>query len=204
MNLVRAELMKIATLRATWISLFVAGCGEALRWRLLPVYAIAAIGAQALGSEYRAGHLRLTLVAAPRRSRLYAAKLTAALGGAGAAALLMPAADVLLRRPAAPTSWLPGVLLTRPGVPTLWLLSVLLSGVAAGLATITRGALAPLTGLGLAALASMAGLLPPFRRFLPHDAMTDALAGRSRGLLVVAWAAVSALAGGLTFTRRDA
>jgi hypothetical protein len=86
----------------------------------------------------------------------------------------------------------------------MWLLSVLLSGAGAGPATLIRGSLVPLAGLGMAALASMAGLLSWTRGLLPHAAMVDALAGKPGGRLVMAaWAGVSMVAGGLTLRHRD-
>jgi ABC-2 type transport system permease protein len=185
MNLLTAELSKIVTLPATWIALVVAAIGETwARGVLLPVYAVAAVAVQAAGSEYRGGQLRVTLAAAPRRGRLYAAKLAASVGSAGAAGCVVFAFSA---------HW-----------ALMWLLGLLLSGTGAGLATVTRGSLVPLAGLGVAALASMAGLLPWARGLLPHDAMAGALDHKPGSLLVLAaWAGVSIAAGGLSLHRRD-
>src|SRR5688572_27249736 len=103
MNLVRAELTKLRTLRATVVTLAAAiavGAGlsllvsRALRTAdddrfdalfaafyglTLAQIALVALAVQAIGAEYRSGSIRASLAAVPRRGAFFAAKVVAVL-----------------------------------------------------------------------------------------------------------------------------
>ncbi|MEU8234381.1 hypothetical protein AB0C12_32745 [Actinoplanes sp. NPDC048967] len=126
--LLAAELAKIRTLPAVWIALTAAlaangGLGvlaasDAVRVAgpdgpvpvarlgaplLAPVYVFVAIAVCAAGSEFRGGQVRVSLLAVPRRTRLFAAKsAVCALVSVLAAVLVVLPSRVSPRAPAWP------------------------------------------------------------------------------------------------------
>jgi ABC-2 type transport system permease protein len=228
-DLVTAELTKIRTLPATWIALAVslvantalgviaahdvvrlAGDGDQTpigqigTLMLAPVYAFLAIAVFASGTEYRNGHLRLSLTAAPRRSRLFTAKLLATL------AATLPTAVLVL---------LPGLALRgeTAGLGRYLATYLLLALIGYGFGFAAKTVITPIAVLAAAPIlisTTLGGLWPKIVRLLPHEAAPSFLGmpadpatalGPGSGLLILAaWAAVSVATGWTTVTRRDA
>ncbi|GAA3959456.1 hypothetical protein [Actinoplanes auranticolor] len=169
---------------------------------LAPVYVFVAIAVFAAGSEFRGGQVRVSLLAVPRRARLFAAKSTVC-------ALVSVLAAVLVAVPFPHAA-------TGTAFPALVTAYLLLALVGYGFAVIARTVVIPLAVLSAAALLvapMLRGVLPDLVRYLPHDAALslaglpggpEAL-GRAGGLLVLlSWAAACVAAAGLVFVRRDA
>jgi ABC-2 type transport system permease protein len=183
-RLLGAELVKIATLPATWIALAVATAGHvllALAGRveaggllLVPAYATAAVSVHAAGTEYRTGQFRITLAAAPNRGRLFAAKVMAGLA----------------------------VCLLGTVFPALVVPYLLIALIGLGLAVITRSVVIPVAALGLAPI--LATILPPrVADLLPHAAALGLLHGRSGLLVLTTWAGLCTAGAWVLFGRRD-
>ncbi|WP_436536486.1 hypothetical protein [Actinoplanes sp. HUAS TT8] len=194
MSAVLAELTKIRTHPATWIAVGVAVL-TALALRpitrtgpadLAPAYVLLVIPVFAAGTEYRAGQLRISLVAVPSRHRLFAAKLLATAAVTSAAALLTGLG----------ASALAGLLLGLTGL---------------GLAVLARSVVTPivlLVALPVLVSPTLGGLFPHVIRFLPHEAALSLIGAgplsRPAGLAVATtWAALAVGAGWATFLRRD-
>jgi ABC-2 type transport system permease protein len=230
MNLVRAELTKIRTLRATWLALAVAFAGNTLlavlartdavriagadgsvpidrigTLMLAPVYAFIAVVVYATGSEYRSGQIRVSLTAVPDRRSLAAAKL-------GAITLVSVAAVV----PAV----LPAVVIRPDGTASDLLLSaavhLMLSLIGCGFAVLARSLITPLAVLFiLPVMVSplLRSALPGVVKFLPHEAAlsllgapTDPVGDLTRGgglLVLVSWTVLFLGAAGASLIIRD-
>lgn len=222
-DLLAAERIKITSLPGSWVALALA-CGgnlllgavaaaDAVRIAgpvdlaallLVPVYEFAAIPVLAAGGEYRGGQVRVSLLAVPRRARLFAAKLTASTAAGLAASV--PAV-------------LPGQLLRDVRAADLLAVLtvyVLLALVGYGFAVVARSAAVPLavlTVLAVLVAPLLRGGLPYAVRLLPHEAALSFLGtpaepatalGPGAGLLVLsAWAALSVTAAWWVFARRD-
>jgi ABC-2 type transport system permease protein len=224
----RAELTKIRTRPATWIALAVAltadtglgvlaatdvvrvagrdgpvAIGQLGGITLAPAYVLIAIAVFAAGGEFPDGQIRLSLLAVPRRGRLFAAKSSV---------------SALVTVLAAVVALLPGHLVRRAGWADLLVLVVaylLLALIGFGLAVITRTVVAPLALLSVAAVLvapTLRGPFPALVRHLPHDAARSlvgmpadpAALGRAGGLLMLtAWAVVLLAGAGWAFVRRD-
>lgn len=178
---------------------------------LSPAYACLSIAVFVGGGEYRGGQIRVSLVAAPQRARLAAAKLAAVLAVGVPAAIAVVVPGYLIRQAgSAPTR---AAIDTAPRLIGAYLL---LSLVGYGFALLARGVVLP-----IAVLAILPVLVSPVLRvaspravaFLPHESALSLLAlsdgpaalGSSAGLAVlVAWAVVSVGAAWALFVRRDA
>jgi len=228
-DLVTAELTKIRTLPSVWLALataliantalgFVAAT-DVIRiagndgqteiaqigtLMLAPVYAFLAIAVFAAGTEYRGGQLRLSLVAAPRRNRFFAAKLLATV------AVTLPTAAVVL---------LPSLALQHAAADLgRYLLAyLLLALIGYGFAFAVQTVITPiavLAALPILISTTLGGLLPDVVRLLPHEATLSFLRmpadpatalSPGAGLLVLsAWAAVSVAIAWAMMRRRDA
>jgi ABC-2 type transport system permease protein len=220
-----AELTKIHTLPATWIALAVAliahtvlgvlasagahidgtvPLGRHGTVMLTPAYVFIAVGVFAAGSEHSAGELRVSLLAVPRRVRLFTAKLavTAAVSLVGAAVVLLPG-HLVQHGPAA------------AGLAAFVTAYLLLALVGFGVAVLARTVVTPLALLLVAAVLvapTLRGAFPEVVRYLPHDAALSLIGlpgdptalDRLDGLSVLtAWAAVSVAAAAAVYTRRD-
>ncbi len=228
--LLRAEFTKVRTLPATWIALLLAlvaytvlgvlastdavrvagadgtaSIGRIGTLMLAPAYVFIGVAVFAAGSEYTGGQLRVSLLAAPRRDRLFAAKLAVSTAVSALAALVVLLPGYLVQHPGAP-----GI-----GLPALVSAYLLLGLIGHGVAVLTRTAVTPLAGLFVAAVLvapTLRGAFPEVVRYLPHDAALSltglaedpAAPGRLAALLVLAgWAVVSVGLAWAVFTRRD-
>ncbi|MBF9133042.1 hypothetical protein I0C86_29375 [Plantactinospora sp. S1510] len=221
--LLSAELTKIRTLPATWIALTltvvtntVLGALAAIdtvrittangevavdqvgTLMLAPAYIFVAIAVHAAGTEYHGGQLRVSLAAAPDRTRWFGAKLTVAAAVALLAAIPAVLPGLLVQHGAA------GDLASgRTATDLLALLAAypLLSLLGFGFAFLTRGPVTPLTVLLILPVlvsTTLIGLFPQVVRLLPHEATLSLLGraadpatalGRGAGLLVLTgWA----------------
>ncbi|MGW4947337.1 hypothetical protein ACWEOZ_37785 [Actinoplanes sp. NPDC004185] len=226
-DLLAAELVKIRTLPATWIALTgalaangalgVLAATDAVRVAgpdgpvpiarlgaplLVPGYVFAAIAVFAAGSEFRGGQVRVSLLAGPGRTRLFAAKSTVC-----AFVSLLGAVLVVLPFPRAAAG---------TGLPALVTAYLLLALVGYGFAVIARTVVAPLAVLSATALLvtpMLRGVVPDLVKYLPHDAALSLVGlpggpsalGRAGGLLALSsWAAGCVVAAWLVFVRRDA
>lgn len=227
-DLVAAELTKIRSLPATWISLAVAVVANAAlgfiaatdvirlagdssptsiaqigTLMLAPVYAFLAIAVFAAGTEYRGGHLRLSLAAVPGRSRFLTAKLLAALAASLVAAVLVVLPSLVLR--------------DALGELGRYLVAyLLLALIGYGLAFTVRSVvtlIAVLSAFPILISTTLGGLWPEAVRLLPHEAALSLLdmpadpataLSPGAGLLVLAaWAAGSVATAWILVTRRD-
>ncbi|WP_433730034.1 hypothetical protein ACQP2Y_18995 [Actinoplanes sp. CA-051413] len=225
--LLAAELAKIRTLPAVWIALTAAlaansvlgvlAATDAVRVAgpdgpvpvarlgaplLAPVYVFVAIAVFAAGSEFRGGQVRISLLAVPRRTRLFAAK-------SAVCALVSVFAAVLVVLPFPRAA-------AGTGLPALVTAYLLLALVGYGFAVIVRTVVTPLAVLSAAALLvapMLRGVVPGLVKYLPHDAALSlvglpggpAALGRAGGLLALSsWAAGCVAAAWLVFVRRDA
>ncbi|GAA3394670.1 ABC transporter permease [Cryptosporangium minutisporangium] len=197
MNLVRAELTKLRTLRATVVTLAAAiavGAGlsllvsrafrtaaddrfdalfAAFYGLTLAQIALVAFAVQAIGGEYRSGSIRASLAAVPRRGAFFAAKVVAVLLHLGAGALVTVAAALVIGQEAL-GSRRADLDEAVPAAVGAWVYLVLIGLFALGVATVVRssavalGILIPLLLLGSQGL----GNLPAIRtvtQFLPDQ-----------------------------------
>lgn len=220
-----AELTKIRTLPATWIALAVAlvantvlgvlastgahlagtvPLGRHGTIMLTPAYVFIVVAVYAAGSEHSAGQLRVSLLAVPRRVRLFTAKLavTAAVSLVGAAVVLLPG-HFVQHGP------------TAAGLAAFATAYLLLALVGFGLAVLARTVVTPLALLLVAAVLippTLRGAFPGVVRYLPHDAALSlvglpddpAALDRLDGLSVLtAWATVSVAVAAAVYARRD-
>ncbi|SHN36144.1 ABC transporter permease [Cryptosporangium aurantiacum] len=197
MNLVRAELTKLWTLRSTAVTLaaalavgaalsllvssslrsadddqfdalFAAFYGLTVAQIALVVFAVLAIG-----SEYRSGTIRAALAAVPRRGTFFAAKIVAVLGHLGVSALVTVGA-ALLTAQVALGQRRADVGEAVPAAIGAWLYLVLIGLFALGVATalrsstITLGILLPLLLLGSQGLGNLPGVRV-VTQFLPDQ-----------------------------------
>ena len=204
-GLVGAELTKIRTLPAVWVALAIALLANAAvrvarldTLTLAPVYAFAAIAVLAAGSEYRAGQIRLSLIAVPGRDRFFAAKLLAI-------ATVIPVAAVV-------------VLLPRGAAAgRLLVVHLFFAMIGFGFALLARSIVIPITTLAALPIlisTTLGGILPRFVRLLPHEAALSflrtpavpafALRPTAGLLILAAWALGLLAAAWLTVRTRDA
>jgi ABC-2 type transport system permease protein len=177
--------------------------------------ALIAFGAFAFSAEYASGMMRVSLLAVPRRGRLFAAKMLAA--GAIAAVVATPVAVVCyLATQAALGSH--GVSIGAPGVPralagaVVYLTSMTL--LSAGMAAVSRNTMVPLAillplVLGAGRLLEMLGLTKKVAQYLPDQAGARLFTVNSGGVLVgfaamLAWVVAAAIAGRIRHGRWDA
>ena len=239
-DLLPAELIKIRTLPAIWIALAVAcvantllgivAATDAVRiagpdgpapitehgtLMLAPVYAFAAVAVFAAGSEYRGGQLRISLLAAPDRDRLFAAKLAAS------AAVCLPTAVAALlpghvaRYAGAVADGRLGIGRVAVDLVALVAVYLLVGLIGHGFAIAARTVVTPLVALfGTPVLVApiLRAVLPEPVAFLPHEAALSLLGvpadpaalGRAAGLLVLTgWAVLFLGTAWALFTRRD-
>ncbi|MGI5166930.1 ABC transporter permease [Spirillospora sp. CA-253888] len=176
-------------------------------------------GVLVVTAEYGGGMIGASLLAVPRRGRLYAAKL----GAAGLAVLVAAVPATVLSVAGTQLALGPhGASLLAPGVPRAMagavLYLTLMALLAAGAAVLARNALVPLAVLLPLVLAgsqilSVIGATREAARYLPDRAGAQLLAVHPKpedlapgvGLAVLlAWAAVLLAAAHLAFRRRDA
>jgi ABC-2 type transport system permease protein len=241
-DVLSAELGKIRTLPATWIApaiaavantlLGVVAATDAVRvagrdgdfpierygtLMLAPVYVYIAIAVFAAGSEYRAGQIRLSLAAVPRRARLFCAKLAAVTAvGAGSAILALLPGHVV-RQLSATAGGDHGIGAVVAGLLASVTAYLLFSVVGFGFAIVARTVVAPLAVLFILPIVvspPLEAIFPGVVKFLPHEAALsllgtpanpDTALGRGGGLLLLtAWAALSVGGAWASLARRDA
>ncbi|GAA5010093.1 ABC transporter [Actinopolymorpha pittospori] len=236
--LLTAELTKVRTLPSTWIALALTvvantvlgvlaatdtvriasaagdvAVGQLGTLMLAPVYVFVAIAVFAAGTEYRGGQLRVSLAAAPDRTRWFGAKLAVSAAVALVAAIPAVLPGLLVENGAA------GDLTSeRTARDLLALLTgyLLLSLVGFGFAFLARGFVTPLAVLVVLPVlvsTTIGGLFPQVVRFLPHEATLSFLGraadpattlGRGAGLLVLTgWALLFVGAAWALVVRRD-
>ncbi|MDG5803794.1 hypothetical protein P9869_14150 [Streptomyces ossamyceticus] len=240
-DLTAAERMKITTLPATWIALTVTFGANTLLGVIVvtdavrfgsqdgqvpiaelgtlmfsPAYAFLAIAVFAAGSEHRGGQLRVSLVAVPDRSRLFAAKLTvsATVGIVAATAAVLP--GYVVRHAPAIRAGERAAGDVVGGFLAVLAAYVLLGLVGHGFAVLAKSVVTPIATLFITpVLVSPAfrGDLPHVVKFLPHEAALSLLGTPadpvtaltpSAGFLVLAlWAAVFITTAWHVFVRRD-
>ncbi|MEU6599403.1 ABC transporter permease subunit [Streptomyces flaveolus] len=173
-----------------------------------------AFGTTAVASEFRGGALRLTLSAVPDRGRWFAAKTTAIALPALAVGLFTGFVTLLVGRAALGASapgWAEGV----RGTVGCGLHLTLMTLFAAGLAAVTRSAVATLSVLIPFLLivsfvigdlsGGVADLLPDRAGQVALHSTWDGTLGPWSGLAVTAlWTAAALVAGGWSVLRRDA
>jgi ABC-2 type transport system permease protein len=236
--LLTAELTKIRTLPATWIALALAtvantvlgvvAATDAVRiatrdgavavdqfgtLMLAPGYAFIAIAVAAAGTEYRGGQLRVSMAAAPDRTRWFCAKLAATAVVALVAAIPAVLPGLLVQHAAAPETDVGRTVTDLLALLTAYLL---LSLVGLGFAVLARGLVTPLAVLVILPVlvsTTLAGLFPSVVRFLPHEATLSFLGRaanpptsleRGAGLLVLTgWALLFVGVAWALIVRRD-
>jgi len=210
-----AELVKIGTAPGAWVALaaavaFDAALGALARsgavvsmgttvslggdGTLAAVHPFVAIAVFAAGDEYRCGQLGVSLLAVPRRTRLFGAKLaaTVVVAGVGAAVAVLPGC---LQRP------------DGSAVPRV-AAYVLLSLVGFGLAGVTRSVVTPLVLLVVVPVLvspALGAVFPTLVEYFPYEAARSMLGEpRDVGTVVAAgWALVSVTAAWACVVRRD-
>jgi ABC-2 type transport system permease protein len=176
------------------------------------------LAAVVVGSEYRDGLLRSSVLAVPRRGRLLGAKVIVIAGLAFTLAVVSTGLAVLLRQAVLgddgipPNEFTAGMWLNVLSVGVNWMLIALIS---AALTVLARSALLPVIvlvplvlGLGVALVSVLPWLkyapdlagLQLISRY-PGMGLLDPMPG---GVVMAAWAAALLLPAFIVFTRRDA
>jgi ABC-2 type transport system permease protein len=243
-NLLSAELTKVRTLPATWIALAVAFTANTLlralastdvvhvadrsgpvpiaklgTLMLAPVYVFMAVAVFAAGTEYRGGQIRVSLIAAPNRNRLFAAKLAVCAASSALAAIpvLLPGYLIQLVQHASATGdGKLGIGRAAAGLLAFVTAYLLLSAIGYGFAIIARSVVTPLAVLFLVPILvspPLQSTFPYVVKFLPHEAALSFLGtpashfialSRMAGLLVLlAWDGLFLGSAWAVFLRRD-
>jgi ABC-2 type transport system permease protein len=177
--------------------------------------------AQAIGSEYREGTLKVSLSHEPRRLHLLAGKLLAlaafvAMAVLAAFALQVATAVVLAGARGASTSawWTGDTLANAAGLVARTIVAVIVRGLMGGFLAVLFRAAVPAIGVGLGYTFVADSLIiaawPDGRKWLPHDVLVAfaqggkaGLAAGQAGALTAAYALVFLVVAGALFRSRD-
>lgn len=174
------------------------------------------LAALLVGSEYSGAQIRTTLLATPHRMQVFAAKLVVVALSAGVVAASSASLAVLLARVSIPHGLgeAPFTVSTWTNIGGVVVNYVLMAVLSAGITALARTPLVAvivLVPMVLGLTISLVSVVPALR-FLPDLAGMQLLLGYpgvgllepGQGVLVMlAWAALSALAAGVVFGRRD-